>query len=256
MKTTSRFTLARFTLALAAAPLLFSSAVLAESACALPGLTVLEDPAGDFGGTFPVGSAEHDMTRLFVGQSEAGGETLIHFTLQTGGQPEAFLPRAVWYVSFQVEEAKYGVRLQTDDTAAVSIFSYSVANGGLQNDGVGDGRFVVAGSETPAQAGSGYDNGVLKVIVKASDIGLNGPGDLLYGFNAATIQGGQVPMVVSFAGTVDQMPDDLGREGFYEVKASGCESKSGLLGFVGGALPATLLIPFALLAALRRSRRA
>lgn len=162
--------------------------------------------------------------------------------------PAVLAPNAVWYASFENPEGlKYGVRLQTDDRGTASYFSYRVAPGGLNNDGPSDGRFVEAGTERSAEPGSGYTaDGVITITVKGERIGIT-PGKTLGPFNSATIQGGDL-IAASFAATVDQMPDSLDRDGFFEVQ--NCDAKSGLLG-VGG-FGFSLLAPLALLGLRRR----
>ena len=79
--------------------------------------------------------------------------------------------------------------------------------------GTVDGRFVVAGSEIPAEPGSNYDapNGKIVIIVKASDLGLS-PGDIIAGFVSGAAQG-----VVVGATLHDQMPESLAYTGNYTV---------------------------------------
>jgi hypothetical protein len=219
--------------------------------CATEPLLTLEDAEADFTGAVdaPAGLPFHDLLSLAIGQAPGDdGETLLRFQLKVGSMPPVPAPNAVWYASFDTpEETKYGVRLQTDNEGAISYFSYMVAPGGLNNDGPSDGRFVVTGSEHTAQPGSGYEaDGTITIIVKASAVGVS-PGQVLGPFNAATIQGGDL-VAASFAATVDQMPDTLSRDGFYDVQD--CSAKSGFLGVGGVGL--SLLAPLALLGLRRR----
>jgi hypothetical protein len=80
-----------------------------------------------------------------------------------------------------------------------------------------DGRFVVAGSQKPAEATSNYIapfNQVV-IVVKASDLGLN-PGDTISGFVSAVSQSEPGPVGV-FTGLFDMMPDSLAYTGSYAV---------------------------------------
>lgn len=221
-----------------------------ESACAAPGLTVLTDAEGDWSGgnTSGVGTAEMDLLSLQVAEA---GENL-HFRIKVAGIA-ALPPNGVWYTSFETAEGlKYGVRMASDDTGAVTYFSYLVAPGGLNNDGASDGRFVEDGSEIPAISGSYDADGNIDIVVKAENVGAF-PGDTLGPFNAAYLQTADL-VAVRFAGTFDQMPDSLGRDGFFELGT--CDEGSKFLGIAVGALPAGSLALLGLLALAGLRRRA
>ncbi len=230
----------------------FSAAAAAQSACGE--VTLLEDPAGDWSGTVGgltgqgAGLPEQDLLGLTLAQSDANGEALLTFRILTAGAPLAApLPNAAWFSSFETPDGVvYGVRLQTDPTGAESFFSYI---GGANNAGGVDGRFVEAGSEKPAEAGSEFGaDGAIKIIVKASNVGLTEAGQTIGPFNAATVQ--SVPEGV-LAFTVDEAPTGLGRDGFYDLQAS-CDSKSGSGLVLGGGMGFALLLPLALLGLRRR----
>jgi hypothetical protein len=77
-----------------------------------------------------------------------------------------------------------------------------------------DGRFADPASIKPADPSSSYDpaTGIIDIVVKASDLGLN-PGDVLGGFNSAVTQTSD-PLSVGAGATAtyDQMPDSLAYE--------------------------------------------
>lgn len=230
----------------------FSAGAAAQNACGP--VEILTDPAGDWSGTVGglagvgVGLPEQDILGLTLAQSEANGETLLTFRLQMAAAPlVAPLPAAAWFSSFETPDGVvYGVRLQTNATGAQSFFSYVA---GASNAGGIDGRFVTAGSEKPAEAGSEFGaDGVITIIVKASNIGITGAGQTLGPFNVATTQSTPVGLV---AFTVDEAPTGLGRDGFFDIQAS-CGGKSGSGLVLGGGLGLGLLLPLALLALRRR----
>lgn len=237
---------------------LFSANASAQLACTAPGLLLLEDPEGDWSGDFAeitgapgVGLPEQDLLSLSLAQSDgADGEVLLTFTLKLASAPGPTLPpNAGWYSSFETPDGViYGVRMQTNDSATPRLFSYIVAP---SNGGQTDGRFIAAGSEKPAEAGSGISGDTITLIVKASRIGLSEPGQTLGPFNAASTQQAAVAGL-----RVDTAPDGDGRDGFYDVQPAGScgggKSGSGLM--LGGGLGFALLLPLALMG-LRRARR-
>jgi hypothetical protein len=249
---------------LALALLAPAAPALAADACPTTDTPILSDAAGDWSGdlaqiagTPGAGTPEEDLLSLSLSQSTAAdGGALIQFKLKVSAAPATLLPNAGWFVSFDTpDEIIRGVRLQTDGQGTPTIFSYAASPSGLQGEGATDGRFIAAGSETPAEAGSGFDaSGVLTIIVKASNIGVES-GQTLGPFNAASMQGADL-VAVGLAETTDQMPDGLSRDGIYDICAGEEKSGSGLtLG--GGIAPLSLgtLGWFAFLLTLRRSRR-
>ena len=209
---------------------------------------LLTDPAGDWDGTIGAlagagaGLPEQDLLGLTISQSEANGEMLLTFKILTDGTGTVLPPNAAWFSSFETPDGViYGVRLQTDPTGARSFFSYIPS---ANNAGGIDGRFVGAGSEKPAEAGSEFgSDGAVTIIVKARNIGLEGSGQTVGPFNAASLQ--SVPQGV-IASTVDDAPAGLGRDGFFDTQAS-CGGKSGSGLLAGGSFGLTLLPPLALL---------
>lgn len=230
---------------------IFSASAGAQSACGP--VEILTDEAGDWSGTIGgitgvgAGLPEQDVLGLTLEQSEANGETLLTFRILTDGAPLlAAPPAAAWFSSFETPDGVvYGVRLQTGPTGAKSFFSYVV---GASNAGTTDGRFVTAGTEKPAEAGSEFSaDGVVKIVVKASNIGISA-GQTLGPFNAATTQSTPVGLV---AFTVDEAPTGLGRDGFYDIQGS-CGGKSGSGLALAGGMGFALLLPLALLGLRRR----
>ena len=243
----------------AAAALALGATNAAAQACGP--VELLADPAGDWSNPQSdligagAGLPEQDLLGLTIAESQADGEALLTFRILTAGAPAAgVLPNAFWFASFETPEGViYGVRLQTDSSGVASFFSYIADPAGTAATGQGptDGRFVREGSEKPAQAGEFAADGAVTITVKAADIGI-AAGQTLGPFNAASVQGGTVPGVVGFATTVDEAPDGLGRDGFYDLGS--CGGKSGLLG--AGGLTASLLLPLALVGLRRRMSKA
>ncbi len=187
--------------------------------CTMPGATLLEDAGGDVDplalglANVPVDTLDLQELSVFqVGSIEDPNDPpLIAFRLHVASLEMGFLPNSAYYTSFKVGGATYGVRLSVDEQGSVSYFSY-VPSG--NNDGGVDGRFVTAGSERPASSQSYYDDSEIVIFVRPQDIGLYEPGQMLEGFNAATTLSVGVPGVGGLiSGTMDEMPDGLGRSG-------------------------------------------
>jgi hypothetical protein len=190
-----------------------------ESLCVLPGLTKLTDASGD-----STGGPGTDLKSFQIGQPfEEGGELKIAFTLNTdpglGAQP----PNSAWYVAFRLidgaETTYKGVRMVWNG-ATPTFESYTPSAG---SSGATDGRFVLAGSQKPADPSSSYKAPYDKIVivVKASDLGV-GPGTTISGFVSGVSQ-----TVVAASALYDQMPNSLNYEGTYTVaNASACAALS------------------------------
>ena len=190
--------------------------VQGTSACAIPGLGILTDTPGT-GGTAPGGAAGPgmDLQSLSIAQPYAGaGTPKLVFTIKTDAGQAAQPTNAAWYVSFKRPDGQYrGVRMDfASGAAAFSYYTPSTSQGGGT-----DGRFVA--SSAPADPASSYDaaGGVITIIVKLSDLGVN-PGDLLGGFNAGmTLTTQAAPGIPGATATVDEMPNGLGYTGSFKV---------------------------------------
>jgi hypothetical protein len=187
-----------------------------QSACVVPGLTILTDNAGDTSAALglvstpaPPGS---DLLSFQLAQPyQNDGIPRLVFTINTDANVTNTEP-AGWsaYVAMKL------VRGTTTTYTAVHLTfnpnaTFESYTPGANNSGGVDGRFVTAGSQKPAEAGSNYDgtNGKITIIVKASDLGL-APGDIINGFVSATSQTTD-PLSVGAGATslYDQMPDSL-----------------------------------------------
>lgn len=227
-----------------------------ESACTLPGLTILTDAEGDAtlqGAPFPVPHA--DLLSVQVAQpASPDGVNRLVFTLKVAGFSGAVPPVASWYTSFKGGNGTfYGVRMNTDPTGTVAFESYSLAASLDTGDGgISDGRF--ADVVKAAEPESNYsDDGTITVVVKASDIGA-GRATELKQFNAGTVQRVGEESVGGAAFVLDGAPDDLSRRGEFvvtETPSCAAGKSSGLQKF-GGALNLALLLPLALLGLRRR----
>jgi hypothetical protein len=195
-----------------------------QSVCVVPGLTILSDNAGDTSAALglvstpaPLGS---DLLSFQLAQPYQGdGIPRLVFTINTDSNPSSTEP-AGWsaYVAMKFVRGATttykGVHLTFKPTATFESYTP-----GANNSGGVDGRFVTAGSQKPAEAGSNYDgaNGKITIIVKASDLGL-APGDIINGFVSATSQTTDPASVGAGATALyDQMPDSLTFAGGYTV---------------------------------------
>jgi hypothetical protein len=187
-----------------------------------PGLTKLTDPAGDnspCNGIVPNGVPVPgtDLLKFQIAQPfQPDGTPRLIFTITTdnGQSPQPL--GSSWYVAMKVpvsaNPSGFKAVHMTWNGTTPTFESYTP---GPNNAGGVDGRFVVAGSQKPAEATSNYlapFNQVI-IVVKASDLGLK-PGDVINGFVSGVSQtaGGVVTCLY------DDMPDGLGYTGSYTVE--------------------------------------
>ena len=186
------------------------------SACTPPGLTLLTDAQGDS----LTGTAGTDLESLQLAQPyAANGVIMLRLQIDTDPGMANQPPGSYWYASFKEPDGQvHGVRMQYAVGALAPSFESYVA--APNSSGSVDGRFVLAGSEKPADASSFYDfaDGNIVIVVPLTDLGLN-PGDVLNGFNSAVVQSVSTP-AGGVAETVDSMPDSLAYQGAYTVGAN------------------------------------
>lgn len=192
-----------------------------EDVCKIPGLTELIDSPGT-GGTAPPGSAGPGMdlrTMQLAQPYQTDGVLRLVFTINTDPAPsQQQPPGSAWYVSMKTPDGKVrGVHMVFKPTPAGPTFeSYEAST---NTSGGSDGRFVKAGSQKPAEPGSKYDNanGLITIIVKASDLNLSA-GDVINGFNSAVTQSSDPANIGAGAtATIDEMPDGLGYTNTFTV---------------------------------------
>lgn len=187
--------------------------------CREPGVTRLSDASGD--ATEDLFASDLIALNIVQPKLESGQPALLHFVLSTTSGPPAVLPpNRAWYVSFLDKANNYhGVRAVTDTLGQLSFQSYTPAP---NSGGSVDGRFVESGSEQPLESSSEFGaDGKLRLVVKASAIGLDGVGDTISGFNAGVVQ--NIDLLVLGLGTMaDEMPDGLGRSGSLTLQPNGC----------------------------------
>lgn len=249
------------------------AAAFAQSAtdlCTAPGATVLEDAGGDVQpgvllDSLPAGLPLDfaDLLSLQVAQPpQEDGISRLVFTLNVADLEmlPSLPPSNVWFASFSTPGGLYGVRMLTDQMGAPSFQSYMVAPGGAMNDGVSDGRFVVEGSEKPADATSNVTGGAITFVVPAQNVGLRDGTGTVGQFNAAHVVTVTVPMAVTFADTFDKMPDDLGRRGSVELPGDSCPKNAAASKSTAapaqfaGSLGLALLLPLLIGGLVRRRK--
>ncbi len=185
--------------------------------CKAPGLPILSDDSGD--STPPIPGS--DLKALQLSQPySSDGKLMLRFELDTDPGQSQQPPGSYWYVSFREPDGTvHGVRMWFDPNApSTPTFQSYVAQGSTQ--GVVDGRFVQSGSTKPADPSSFYDptTGTIVIVVAASDLGLQ-PGDLINGFNAASVEAADTA-AGGVAEPFDEMPDNLAYQGTYSVESN------------------------------------
>ncbi|HEY6804502.1 MAG TPA: Calx-beta domain-containing protein [Pyrinomonadaceae bacterium] len=208
-----------------------SSTPTDETACEVPGLTKLEDPAGDTSAAAgiittpaPPGS---DLLSFQIAQPfQQDGVVKLVFTINTdpGQSPQPI--GSSWYVAMQTPAGSCaaapcykGVHMAWTATSPTTPTFESYVPAPNNSGGV-DGRLVTPGSQKPAEATSSYNAPFNKVVivVRASDLGLN-PGDLINGFVSGVSQSTDPGGIIGVGATAlyDQMPDSLNFSGTYTV---------------------------------------
>lgn len=185
--------------------------------CVAPGLTKLTDPAGDTSAALgiivtPAGPGM-DLLSFQLSQAfAADGNVKLTFRINTDPGTSPQPPGSSWYVSMKMPggppSVVRAVRMRWSGPAPAfeSYRARSNADGTIT-----DGRFADPATIKPAEPESSYDpaKGIINIVVKASDLGLN-PGDVVAGFNSAVTQTSDPLSVgVGATATYDQMPDSL-----------------------------------------------
>ncbi len=206
------------------------------SACAAPGLTMLSDPAGDTSlllniVTTPAPPGTDLMSFQLAQPYASDGIPRLVFTINTDANATGTGPSgSAWYVAMRIQgpdpavfgdtsTVHYrGVHLAFVNPASPIFESYTPS--GNQSGGV-DGRFVVAGSQIPAESGSAWTDTAhsqIVITVKASDLGLK-PGDIISGFVSGSSQSTDAANIgIPGATTLyDQMPDSLSFANGYTI---------------------------------------
>jgi hypothetical protein len=191
-----------------------------ENLCLDPGLTMLTDAQGDTTaagviGT-PAGPGMDLISFQLIQPFAADGNVRLTFRINTDPGISPQPPGSSWYVSMKMPDGKVrGVRMTWDVTGTPKFQSYIAESNATGT--ITDGRFVNPASIKPAEPESSYDpdNGIVNIIVKASDLTLN-PGDTIGGFNSAVTQTTD-PLDLGAGGTAtfDQMPDSLTHTGSF-----------------------------------------
>ena len=184
-----------------------------ETACKVPGLTILQDAEGDiFGGIAPPqdNSPGYDLRKLSIAQPYyENGDYKVFFTLKVKDLTTV-PPGTTWPISF----CSPAFTACTDPNAAISatnkyytVRMVSPGNGNsgptpifqvLQPQAAGTARTTI-----PADAGSVYKaDGTITIIVKASDLGLSSAGAGIERLGKFLIR------VTAGAVTPDNMPDN------------------------------------------------
>ena len=188
-----------------------------QSLCIPPGVTELTDAAGDTHsaiGLVPMAPTPGmDLLSFQLEKPDPGsGPLKLIFRIYTdpGTTPQPLA--SAWYISMKTPDGKvHGVHMAWKSTTP-SFESY-IAN--PSTGGATDGRFVDQTSIKPAEPESNYDapHGIITIVVKASDLGLN-EGDTIAGFNGAVTQSTDVANIGRGAtDTYDEMPDSLTHTG-------------------------------------------
>jgi len=156
-----------------------------DNPCFTPGPVVVNDGATN---DATDGLSVHDIISTSVSYpyvSDTTPDQLV-FTIKVASLT-ALTPGSFYYSSFTIDGAPeaagkvYGVRMVVGETGSATFESYLA---GASNGGTVDGRFMT--SSLPAEAGSNYNaDGTITIIVKPSNVGINGSGHSLANWNGA-----------------------------------------------------------------------
>jgi PKD repeat protein len=191
----------------------------AESACVLPGLTILQDPSGDI--LTPIGQTTNpgwDLRKLSVAEPFAFAPDKLVFTLKVepfaGGVPPA---TTRWPIQFLVNGGTttgYWVDMSTYPTdggsSAAPVFKYGTFNPTGGTGGVYGAPNTRLGNAEPTSAFN--PDGTITIVVPRSAVGNPAVGGGLSGFLVRVRFGTDASAV-----TPDNMPDSLAPSGNYTV---------------------------------------
>ena len=193
---------------LCALALLAPSTLFAQAGphCALPGVTVLTDPAGDQAVT---GSSKQDITSISVAEL-ATDTNVLTFTLKVSDLSGSLPANGQWKVYFNSGATTYFVDMETD-AASAATFNYGTRSGTLDS-GVG-----------AADGGSYSADGSIRIKLARSKFGSPAPGAkltaifgktyLLVGATVGGNGGGSLQ-------TVDNAPDTTPGTASYTIQGN------------------------------------
>jgi len=190
-----------------------------ETTCVLPGLTIMEDPAGDI--VTPIGQRSNpgwDLRKLSIAEPFAFAPDKLVFTLKVelfeGGVPP---PNTRWPIQFLVNGGTttgYWVDMSTfasdGGSPAAPVFKYGTFSPTGGTGGVYGAPNTRLGN---ADSTSAFNpDGTITIVVPRSVVGNPGVGGTLSGFLVRVRFGTDV-----FSVTPDNMPDSLAPSGTYGV---------------------------------------
>jgi hypothetical protein len=173
-----------------------------EDACSVPGITVVEDPAGDFN---PAGSTKQDIRKVSAAGLFSGGTDTLVFTMKvdnlSGSPPLNASWRIVWT---SPNQTSYFVSMDTFVTPAnpsgAPVFSYGTfANNIFSRVAAADGGTFSA-------------DGTISITIATSKIGSPAAGDFLTGLN------GRTQLLIGAAGTGALAQIDSTGSGSYAIR--------------------------------------
>jgi PKD repeat protein len=161
-----------------------------QSACMLPGITIVTDPTGDQTGA-PANS-QLDIQSISVAEpfnSSASGNQL-YFTLQVANLSSPLPPNAQWVIFFTTPDAtEHFVAMDTTSNPATPEFTY----GHVTTIATGNPSLVTDGT---ADTGSTFNaNGTILIIIDNSKVSSPAPGNQLVNIY------GETQLEVGAAGT-------------------------------------------------------
>ena len=161
-----------------------------QSACILPGITIVTDPTGDQTGA-PANS-QLDIQSISVAEpfnSSATGNQL-YFTMQVANLSSPLPPNAQWIIFFTTPDAtEHFVAMDTTSNPATPEFTY----GHVTTLATGNPSLVTDGT---ADTGSTFNaNGTILIIIDNSKVSSPAPGDQLVNLY------GETQLEVGAAGT-------------------------------------------------------
>jgi Big-like domain-containing protein len=173
-----------------------------EDPCAVPGITVVDDPANDFN---PAGSSKQDIRKVSVAGMFPGTPSTLVFSMKVDNLNGALPLNASWRIVWtSPNQTSYFVSMDTNVTPTNPSGAPQYSYGTFANN-----IFSRVGA---ADSGTFSADGQISITIDTSKIGTPGPGDFLTGLN------GRSQLLIGAAGTGALAQIDSTGSGSYAIR--------------------------------------